>query len=1079
VCIALDTDGDGVPDYLDNCPYTANPDQKDSGGIGSGSPPDGIGDACQCGDVNNDGIVNVADKTILDRSLVGLSPYFSVGAMPGYEKCDVNGDGLCNLADLTIISRAIINESPGIHQVCPAAIQGPTLSLAQETLVIYNVNATEALEIANYYAQKRGIASSNLCPVQLPTGAQATADQFLGARKAILANCICPLIPQIQRPSPCDSSQVDAISRLSPITHIAIIRGVPPFFVDEPLPWFNASNPIATEGLSFDYHLARFLYADEPIFPTPPQNPQNAFGIISSTPSSIPFWEWLNQVINGVPNGNYQGGGEVPPVSPSRDRLVAYGRVEAITKDRTKTLIDRTLAAEQAGISGKFVSQSPNDSAAALFSDLTNNEPSGCAPSGGAGTCRAESTFNANVPGAANLAVGVGLYLGQEYTYAGQAGFNDFGTMTHWQKTSTACTPLCRNTSDPTGCAQRSTDYFQALNTDCVGAAPGLIGSQLRSFPVGFYGFFPQGWRGHSGESGIVTPPVVLTGGGYQDGVRFTDDQYLHFGALDAAPSMQCGSDTGSLLPCAEVIRLSLVYDLQGAAGKNLALRLRYRNPANTSSTTPQLFVQFVYQLTDSQGNISDNPLPAQSVSLQAANSSWATFAFPPNTFDSIPAQATSARVEISTRGGSGDTSDRVLGFIDLDGVEILDDQGNELLPASIGSFDAGPPEQTTEGDYAAEAIDRVGAIAWWGSQDHAFAGGFNFFTGNGPAGLLTALFGGRTLGEAIQYDSSGVDGIFYGDPLYQPAAARIFLGQGNKLIGLQASPYTILSSKPLLLWVKAFDGAANVALTRWALSLCSTGNRSSCDTSGTWAVVRQGVGAAYAQGVQLSLPNPATPQQFAVRLRVWNPGDESDDLWNFAYLQAVPQGVYFGTASNPRIGFSYAPGGSGPVSGQCVPGLTLSLSGGFTSSPLAPACNSFGNWAASLTPTTDGQTESLHIEARDASGTLVGQSDASFFEGVGITSTQVAGTASSWSVRVQGRCNPAGVSVGAQVLGQSPSGTGSCQSGSYDVTVGGLQGNSALSYRLLVTETVPQACIPGGTSCDTHATAFVSAPSQ
>jgi hypothetical protein len=153
--LVLDADGDGIADWSDNCPYMpngpllgtclgdfpqgqatchANSDcvsgkcslsQEDTGGLGVGSAPDGIGDACQCGDVNNDGLVNLSDKTILSRSLAGLGPYGSVGSMPGFNKCDVNGDGLCNTADKTIISRAIAGLGPGIQQKCHAATTFP------------------------------------------------------------------------------------------------------------------------------------------------------------------------------------------------------------------------------------------------------------------------------------------------------------------------------------------------------------------------------------------------------------------------------------------------------------------------------------------------------------------------------------------------------------------------------------------------------------------------------------------------------------------------------------------------------------------------------------------------------------------------------------------------------------------------------------------------------------------------------------------------------------------------------------------------------------------------------------------
>ena len=44
-----DTDGDGIDDVDDNCPFVANADQLDRGGVNT-SVADGTGDACQCGD---------------------------------------------------------------------------------------------------------------------------------------------------------------------------------------------------------------------------------------------------------------------------------------------------------------------------------------------------------------------------------------------------------------------------------------------------------------------------------------------------------------------------------------------------------------------------------------------------------------------------------------------------------------------------------------------------------------------------------------------------------------------------------------------------------------------------------------------------------------------------------------------------------------------------------------------------------------------------------------------------------------------------------------------------------------------
>lgn len=111
----VDADGDGVGDNNDNCPFMANADQADAGGIGAASGPDGIGNACQCGDVSGDGKVTTGDAVIISRSL--LSPPTATQAHP--ELCDVNGNGTCTIADVVISRRAqLVPPTASIGQTC-------------------------------------------------------------------------------------------------------------------------------------------------------------------------------------------------------------------------------------------------------------------------------------------------------------------------------------------------------------------------------------------------------------------------------------------------------------------------------------------------------------------------------------------------------------------------------------------------------------------------------------------------------------------------------------------------------------------------------------------------------------------------------------------------------------------------------------------------------------------------------------------------------------------------------------------------------------------------------------------------
>jgi Dockerin type I domain/Thrombospondin type 3 repeat len=82
----VDTDGDGIPDAIDNCSLVANTEQADFDN-------DGFGNVCDA-DINNDGRVNAVDLAIL-RSNFGKP-----GALG-----DLNGDGTVNALDLALLRR--------------------------------------------------------------------------------------------------------------------------------------------------------------------------------------------------------------------------------------------------------------------------------------------------------------------------------------------------------------------------------------------------------------------------------------------------------------------------------------------------------------------------------------------------------------------------------------------------------------------------------------------------------------------------------------------------------------------------------------------------------------------------------------------------------------------------------------------------------------------------------------------------------------------------------------------------------------------------------------------------------------
>lgn len=89
-----DRDCDSIPDAADTCPYYPSASQTDSNG-------NGRGDACECGDQDRSGSVDVSD-------IVAVSIALFTPTLPR-DLCDSNGDTLCNVADIVGVNNEIFS----------------------------------------------------------------------------------------------------------------------------------------------------------------------------------------------------------------------------------------------------------------------------------------------------------------------------------------------------------------------------------------------------------------------------------------------------------------------------------------------------------------------------------------------------------------------------------------------------------------------------------------------------------------------------------------------------------------------------------------------------------------------------------------------------------------------------------------------------------------------------------------------------------------------------------------------------------------------------------------------------------
>ncbi|HEB67353.1 MAG TPA: TIGR03790 family protein [Gammaproteobacteria bacterium] len=735
----------------------------------------------------------------------------------------------------------------------------PVTGTRDDVLIIVNDNAQGSCELARYYAERRGLGQNNIVHVLAPASYFITWDEFRVLRDQIIAAMqarIAARDPDFV-PATCSDgdgpyycqASMDQLRAATRVRYLVTTRGVP------------TRVRVDNSGLRF---------------PNSPSGVDNylRFWLVNYFNSDTAFVSLSRNRARAFGDGR-----GMRIVDPAVDRELIIGRIDGITLESAKAVIDRTLDAEANGLYGKVYSytgyaplngstgmrwkdysagqasiyQGNGDPWRYQFGIFAENEPQcslysdpGHYLNYGQNTAEGKAPQSCTV----KLAVGVNgtnelpparassrmplvddamLYLGY---LDGQPTTGNFNEFLNWRRNATCTNTLCENlpASEQAACRAASIDVYREIDTRCVGVAEGFIGYNFQSFPVSFFHISPTGWDTGNAEGFQVGRGEVREDEG--DG----DNYSLWFRNTGEVASPTCFSSSAIInqepdTPCkavqrvqvGQIYRFATVQISDPAAPDQYRVRFRYRAQGLSRNIVLQGYLR-VWEKNSSK-KVTYGRVNATLSIPAGSDTGWQT-AEATLTIDHTNPKHTAnwdgeyQQIEFFIASNAAYS-----GAIGIDNVSLakIEPAGDIPLAIKNPGFTDGH-KQVATGDHAANFLSRLNGVAFWGSLSHHQSAGYSF--SSHPLETTIYFMRGLPLGDAVWFAEANNSGILYGDPLYSPTAIRL-ASLGNE--------YNMVFGNADLRGNTVNGRDSTRVNTTYNIDYCTEPDFYVCDTQGLW----------------------------------------------------------------------------------------------------------------------------------------------------------------------------------------------------------------------------------------------------